>query len=483
MNASISYNNMFFLLVLHLVLVVPLQAATTTGSKVEFLPGFEGPLPFHLETGYIGVGKSDEVQLFYYFIKSESDPENDPIILWLTGGPGCSSFSALAYEIGPLYFTQKEYNGSLPELASTPNSWTKGASMIFLEQPVHTGFSYATTAKAMMITDLEAVNHTYEFLLKWLSNHPEFTSKSLYVAGDSYAGIIVPRVMQKISDGIEAGNKPLINIKGYLLGNPITSKSTEDNYQIPFCHGMGLISDELYESLKKNCKGEYNVDSSNVLCSQDLERYHELVDSVNDQHILMPSCGKDTESPRPSELFSRVRSKSGSFGGRRSLDEKFSSQDFGSKCYGSLESRHKLSNHWANDPAVQATLHVRKGTVRRWARCYQDGIKRFYSFTSMDSFSYHVNLSTKGYRSLIFSGDHDMGVPFQSTEAWIRALNNSIVDDWRPWLVDGQIAGYTRSYSNKMTYATVKGAGHVAAEYKREECFLMFKRWISNDPL
>lgn len=39
------------------------------------------------------------------------------------------------------------------------------------------------------------------------------------------------------------------------------------------------------------------------------------------------------------------------------------------------------------------------------------------------------------------SGDHDMVVPFLGTQAWIRSLNYSILDDWRPWIVDWQIAG------------------------------------------
>ncbi|KAL3351650.1 hypothetical protein AABB24_019966, partial [Solanum stoloniferum] len=464
----------------HLLFVVTLfvhvQSVPQNSSIVEYLPGFDGPLPFYLETGYIGVAKSEEVQLFYYFVKSESDPKKDPILLWISGGPGCSSFTGLVYEVGPLAFGQKTYNGSLPFLVSRPYSWTKFTSIIFLDEPLNTGFSYATTSTGHNYTDLQACGQVYEFLRKWFINHPEFISNPFYVSGDSYAGITVPVMVQLISNGIEAGKEPLINLKGYSLGNPKTFPE-EDNYQIPFCHGMGLISDELYESLKQTCKGEYrNIKSVHKPCSENLKIFKELVSGLCDEQVLEPYCGTYSEEPKLRQSSSE----------RRFLKENFiflNRDDFIYRRISRVDT-HNLSVNWANDPKVQEALHVRKGTIKRtWARCRQSIGDKSYAITFMNSIPYHANLSTKGYRSLIYSGDHDMVVPFQSTQAWIKYLNYPIIDDWRPWMVNEQVGGYTRSYSNHMTYATVKGGGHTAPEDRPEESFHMFKRWISQQPL
>ncbi|TMW81785.1 hypothetical protein EJD97_007876, partial [Solanum chilense] len=162
---------MFHLFFLITLFVQYVQSVPQNSSIVEYLPGFDGPLPFYLETGYIGVAKSEEVQLFYYFVKSESDPKKDPILLWVAGGPGCSSFTGLVYEVGPLAFGQKAYNGSLPFLVSRPYSWTRFASIIFLDEPLNTGFSYATTSTGHNYTDLQACGQVYEFLQKVFNNY------------------------------------------------------------------------------------------------------------------------------------------------------------------------------------------------------------------------------------------------------------------------------------------------------------------------
>ncbi|KAG6467008.1 hypothetical protein ZIOFF_075192 [Zingiber officinale] len=83
----------------------------------------------------------------------------------------------------PLKFVTAEYNGSLPSLVYHPYSWTKVANIIF-----------------------------------WLVEHPQFISNPLYIAGDSYAGKIVPMVAKRILDGIDEGKEPLLNLQMTSLG-------------------------------------------------------------------------------------------------------------------------------------------------------------------------------------------------------------------------------------------------------------------------
>nr|GMC78481.1 serine carboxypeptidase-like 18 isoform X2 [Ipomoea batatas] len=79
-----------------------------------------------------------------------------------------------------------------------------------------------------------------------------------------------------------------------------------------------------------------------------------------------------------------------------------------------------------------------------------------------------------------------MIVPHVSTEEWIESLKVVVEDEWRPWFVEDQIAGYTMKYSQneyELTYATVKGAGHTAPEYKPQQCLPMIQKWLSIYPL
>nr|POE69775.1 serine carboxypeptidase-like 17 [Quercus suber] len=140
------------------------------------------------------------------------------------------------------YANSKTYS---PKLKLNPYSWTKVANIIFVDTPVGSGFSYAKTSEGYYISDTLAAAELYEFLRKWLKVHPKFLTNTLYVMGDSYSGIIIPILVQEISDGNEAGREPRMNLKGYVIGNPVTNTNVDLNERIPFAHLKALISDEL----------------------------------------------------------------------------------------------------------------------------------------------------------------------------------------------------------------------------------------------
>ncbi|XP_027069912.2 serine carboxypeptidase-like 18, partial [Coffea arabica] len=329
---------------------------------------------------------------------------------------------------GPVILEPVSFDGTLPKLVLNPSTWTKVVSIIFLDSPVGTGFSYAKTAQASQSSDLLASDQAYEFIRKWLHDHPEYKSNPFYVSGISYGGIPVPILTQLISNGNEDGIEPCIDLKGYILGNPVTKASGLLNYRVPFAYGMGLIS----ESLKVSCKGEYEIiDPSNPVCSKNMQAYNELVRNIDDEQILIPVC--HPLSREPNKLFTGGRSI------MQMLYEKFEELDVREstpvKCRMEWV---KLVEHWANNKSVQEALHVRRETIGQWLRC-NDTLPYIENAGSV--VSYHANLSTKGYRSLIYSGDHDLMVPHIETQAWIRSLHYPIIDDWREWIHQGQVTG------------------------------------------
>ncbi|KAI8027269.1 Serine carboxypeptidase-like 18 [Camellia lanceoleosa] len=419
--------------------------AVLGGHIVKYLPGYDGELPFKLETGYIRVNESE---LFYYFIESQGNPQEDPIFLWLSGGPGCTSFFGLVYEIGPMEFVIQNYTGGLPKLRYYPHAWTKSASIIFLDAPVGTGFSYSRTADGWPTSDSKSAEQSYQFLRKWFDEHPQYLAVQLFVGGDSYSGIPVPVITKKIVDGNKDGVKPFMNLKGYLLGSPRTDSVIDENSKVIFAHRMALISDEIYENAKKGCNENYvNVDPANTACMVALGNIKMCIKDLFRNDILEPKCVFTTPDPGEEPAA------------RRSLEEGPSDFLLSPPMIPNLWCRnfnYALSYIWANDDTVQEALHVRKGSVLNWKRC-----NKSISYTKdiLTVVPVHEELKELGLEVLVEIGDRDMVVPFVGTVKWIKALNLTVVNDWRPWFVDGQVAGYTVKYSEhgyRLTYATVK---------------------------
>ncbi|KAJ7950921.1 Carboxypeptidase [Quillaja saponaria] len=173
--------------------------AAPAESLITQLPGFTDNFPSKHYSGYVNV---DGKNLFYYFVTSEKNQSNDPVVLWLNGGPACSSFDGFVYEHGPFNFEAGKQEGSLPILHLNPYSWSKVSNIIYLDSPAGTGLSYSTNSSQYTTGDFQTASDTYAFLLKWFELFSEFVPNPFYISGESYAGIYIPTLAAEIVKGI-----------------------------------------------------------------------------------------------------------------------------------------------------------------------------------------------------------------------------------------------------------------------------------------
>ncbi|KIL59177.1 hypothetical protein M378DRAFT_15036 [Amanita muscaria Koide BX008] len=145
------------------------------GTSIPFVdwdvgPSWAGLLP-------ISSAANETRKLFFWFFPPAEGGSLDDLILWTNGGPGCSSLLGLLQENGPISW---QHGQAKP----TPNqySWTKISSMLWVEQPVGTGYSQGTPT-AQNEEDVAA--QLVGFLKQFLHVFSELKGKKFYLTGES----------------------------------------------------------------------------------------------------------------------------------------------------------------------------------------------------------------------------------------------------------------------------------------------------------
>ena len=182
-----------------------------TEAKNQLNQGQKDPFfPFPPQTGKVKIFDGDSNDMFYWIFPAQESPETAPVLIWLQGGPGCSSTGGIFTEIGPFYFsgwnqTKAQYR---------PVNWNQKANTLFVDQPLGTGFS-TVTAERVVKNHQEVGNQFLLFYEGFLEQHPEFKGRDLYVSGESYGGHWVPFTAHTL----HKSNNPDIRLKGIAIGN------------------------------------------------------------------------------------------------------------------------------------------------------------------------------------------------------------------------------------------------------------------------
>lgn len=175
-------------------------------------------------SGYLDV--DDDKHFFFWFFESRNDPANDPVLLWLNGGPGCSSLLGLFMELGPSMLNKKL------EPVYNKFGWNANASTIFLDQPVNVGYSYSSSG---VTSTAAAAEDVYAFLSLFFAKFPQYAKQDFHIAGESYGGHYVPKFAAEI---MKHKNRN-INLKSVAIGNGLTDGLTQYEYYGPMACGEG----------------------------------------------------------------------------------------------------------------------------------------------------------------------------------------------------------------------------------------------------
>ncbi|KAJ6441852.1 carboxypeptidase Y [Purpureocillium lavendulum] len=395
---------------------------------------------------YCQFGRNTCQESLARFFESRNDPAKDPIILWLNGGPGCSSMIGLFTEIGPAFLP----NADLKPVRN-PNSWNTKASVLFLDQPANVGFSYGSQK---VKSSAGAAVDVYALLTMFFHQYPQYAKLPFHVAGESYAGHYIPAIAQEI---LKWPN-PSINLKSIMIGNGLTEPATQYKSYRPMACGGGGYPAVLNDTA---CKA---MDAMLPGCERDIEAcYAGGSDSV--------CAGATKKCNSLLDAYSKA--------GRNIYDVRQSADAPGPTTY--------ALKFLYSDRVAQA-LNIPEAAVNRFTPCNMSVYIDFIASGDwMRAMSYPVVQALSKISVLIYAGDADFIGNWLGNRAWLQALWWPGRDAFNKAPAKGVRAATGKDDYGKVTAAQnlafmqIYKAGHTVTTYQPEGALDMLNRWVKGE--
>uniref|UniRef100_A0A1J3CL83 Carboxypeptidase n=1 Tax=Noccaea caerulescens TaxID=107243 RepID=A0A1J3CL83_NOCCA len=451
----------FSLLLISLLLTISSCCASTyveeqKRDRISELPGQPSNVDFRQYSGYITVNEERGRALFYWLVESPSnrDPKSRPLVLWLNGGPGCSSVAyGAAEEIGP-FRVGSDGKTLYPKLYA----WNKLANLLFLESPAGVGFSYTNTTSDLYTTgDQRTAEDAYRFLVNWFERFPQYKHRDFYIVGESYAGHFVPQLSKLVHERNKGFKNPALNLKGFMVGNAVTDDYHDYMGTFEYWWNHGLISDSTYHQLKTAC---YSVSSQHpsLQCMEALRSAELEQGNIDPYSIFTKPCNNTVQ------LKSFLKGR----------------YPWMSRAYDPCTERY--SNVYFNRMEVQKALHANVTRLTYpWKSC-SDIVGSYWTDSPVSMLPIYRELIAAGLKIWVFSGDTDAVVPVTATRYSIDALKLATITNWYPWYDHGKVGGWSQVYKG-LTLVTVVGAGHEVPLHRPRQAFILFRSFLENKPM
>ncbi|KKY25724.1 putative pheromone processing carboxypeptidase kex1 [Phaeomoniella chlamydospora] len=393
-----------------------------------------------MHAGHIEVTPEHNGNLFFWHYQQRHIAERTRTVIWFNGGPGCSSMDGAMMELGPYRVHEDS------KLVYNEGSWDEFANLLFIDNPVGTGFSYVDTDSYIHELPEMAAN-VITFLEKWFAIFPEYEQDDIYLAGESYAGQHIPYIAKAIMDrNANAQNQHRWNLSGLLIGNGWIAPQS----QYPAYHAFALEHD-LYQG---------NEDLISRVETQEARCFDKLHAADGDDHVDILEC---------EEVLQSILS----------LTQK------DHKCYNMYDVRLKDSYpscgmNWPPDLTtvtpylrradVVEALHINKDKRTGWTECTGAVGGAFTARKSKPSIQLLPSILESGIPILLFSGNQDLICNHIGTESLIHEMSWSngkgfeispgVWAPQRQWTVAEEPAGFWQEARN-LTYVLFYNASHM----------------------
>jgi len=241
--------------------------------------------------GYAVANATYGAEYFYWYFDPQDGNSSAPLIIWLTGGPGCSSMLAALFENGPY---NVDSDGT--SLVTAKYGWNANAYLMYVDQPAPTGFSTLKNSDGYVANEAQVAADFSEFLTNFYAANSHMVGKELYVIGESYAGHYVPAITSHI---VKTGNK--FNLKGAGVGNGLVDPLYTDESYAPYFHyKANLVSESTMDEMTQQfatCAADINAgdfssafEDCNEIVQIGMSEATETV-CIYDYTFVNPECG------------------------------------------------------------------------------------------------------------------------------------------------------------------------------------------------
>ncbi|KAG2226574.1 hypothetical protein INT45_005060, partial [Circinella minor] len=413
-------------------------------------------------SGYIDNHETDD-HLFFWFFESRTSPETDPFVLWLNGGPGCSSMMGNWMELGPC-----QVHSSGNSTVHNEYSWNTAANIVFLDQPVNVGYSYG---KSKIADTKHAARDVAAFLQLFLFEFKKYADNPLHIAGESYGGHYLPALSVELLQQNKIAAKGHIHIpyESMIIGNGWTDPRTQyKHYETYSCANNSEYEPLFDEKICKKMRDTY-------------PRCEKLMTTCYEQQLPLTCI--------PAELYCIKTQQSIFYESGLNLnpyDIRKTCAGESGLCYAEIDSITK----YANSMKVRRELGV-DDAARKFSSC-TDSVAEQFEKTADHGFSFAKHVAdtlNSGIRVLLYAGDMDWRCNWIGNRAWSLKMEWSGQQGYRealgePWCNSktGGLAGKVWSHS-RLTFLQVFNAGHMVPYDQPENALDFFNRWLQNKAL